>query len=311
MGLSLVDNLKANSNKSTKKRVDKKYCFGLLLSMLFIGFFYILQILYSGAIILIHNNNLKKALWIVEKHNLMNKLVNNQILLKNALSQRMILGDNTKAMNQSIDVFMKEQNQIIKSKSYEIFYLSELTSKTVYFNGLHTFFDKISNSSICSFTKNLEEKQELCVMLDNKIPSKGFVNNYFRITQYLGKAFETMASGKMDAKTFLNNDEYIEFEYTFENVYMPSLIYIEHEIHEQLEEFLGSHLTETIDFITRLMLISVGFSFMFIVYSFLGISQQVRKVIFSFQLLSINTVINNTVVKYWFLKIHGLNQKTF
>ena len=311
MGLNLTDNLKTNANKSTKKRVDKKYCFGLLLSILQIIIFYILQICYSGVIIAIHSSNINKGLWMVHKQKSMNALINNQVLLKNALSQKLILGENTKAMNQSVNEFISQEILRIRTTSYDMFSQTDDVPGEASFYELQNYLKKISNNTLCELDEFLEDKQEMCEFLDNKIPSNGVTQVYFRITQYLDEAFNLVQKGKIDPITLLNEPQYVEFDYTFENVYMPTLMNIEHEIHKGLEKFLELHLTEKIDLIIRFMIISILLSFFFVIYGFFQISNQIAKVVFSFQLLSINTVLNNTVVKFWFLKVHGLNQKTF
>lgn len=48
-------------------------------------------------------------------------------------------------------------------------------------------------------------------------------------------------------------------------------------------------------------------SFFFTLFSFMNMNLQINRVVFSYQLLSINTVINNTAIKYRFLKVYRLN----
>lgn len=89
------------------------------------------------------------------------------------------------------------------------------------------------------------------------------------------------------------------------------MIYIEHEIHEKLEDFVEFKVGEAVSLIVQLMIIFIIVSFFFTLFSFNNIINQIKRVVFSFQLLSINTVINNTGIKYRFLKVYRLNQKHF
>lgn len=101
----------------------------------------------------------------------------------------------------------------------------------------------------------------------------------------------------------------MEIDYAIENIYNPAQIFFEHEVHELLEEYLAFKSADTINQVITLMIIFIGISSIFTFFSFLNIPEQVSRVVFSFQLLSINTIINNTGIKFKFLKTYNLNQK--
>lgn len=125
MGLSTADKLKTNTSKTNKKYVNQLYCFRLLFSVGFIILFYMIQILFSSGMMLIFRNNINKALWITEKQHLLNTLINNQIFFKNSLMQRIVLGNDTKVMNKTVDTFLSEWKTKVKTSSNLIFELSE------------------------------------------------------------------------------------------------------------------------------------------------------------------------------------------
>lgn len=125
MGYSTVDKVKTNTNKTNKKYVNHLYCFRLLFSVGFIVLFYMIQIIFSSGMMLIFRNNINKALWITHKQSIMNDLINNQLFFKNALMQKIVLGDDTKVMNKSVNVFLEEWKTSVKANSNIIFQLSE------------------------------------------------------------------------------------------------------------------------------------------------------------------------------------------
>jgi hypothetical protein len=55
----------------------------------------------------------------------MNDLINNQLFFKNALMQKIVLGDDTKVMNKSVNTFLEEWKTSVKKNSNIIFELSE------------------------------------------------------------------------------------------------------------------------------------------------------------------------------------------
>jgi hypothetical protein len=58
-----------------------------------------------------------------------------------------------------------------------------------------------------------------------------------------------MQNPAFDPLTLLSDPEFIELDYTFENVYIPAMIYIEHEIHEKLEDFVEFKVGEAVSLI--------------------------------------------------------------
>jgi hypothetical protein len=122
----------------------------------------------------------------------MNDLINNQLFFKNALMQKIVLGDDTKVMNKSVNAFLEEWKTKVKSNSNLIFQLSEDGDNFIPFPDLQKELVLYSNASLCSFAEPLKKKQELCTLLDNKLPARGIVQVYFRVTQYLEEVWSQM-----------------------------------------------------------------------------------------------------------------------
>lgn len=108
-------------------------------------------------------------------------------------------------------------------------------------------------------------------MLDNKLPARGIVQVYFRITQYFEEVWSQMQNPGFNPLNLLKDSEFIELEYTFENVYIPAMIYIEHEIHEKLEDFVEFKVGEAVSLIVQMMIFFIVVSFFFTLFSFRNI----------------------------------------
>lgn len=176
---------------------------------------------------------------------------------------------------------------------------------------LKDYLSNISNSSICSYTDQLLTRKELCPLLDNKLPLRGIVQVYFRVAQYLDEIYSQIGNSNFDSTGLLNDAEFIEFEYTFEQAYYWTFVFIEHKPHSFFSNYIKIDMEKEVALIVNLMVTFIVVSFFFIVFSFQNVIRQVSRVSFTFQLLSINTVINNTGIKYRFLKVYRLNQKHF
>ena len=84
-----------NSNKTNKRFVGVFYCFGILMSIVFLFLFYLIQITISGVMLLQVEQNKKSGISTCVKQGTMVNLINNQLYLRNALLQKIILGSDT------------------------------------------------------------------------------------------------------------------------------------------------------------------------------------------------------------------------
>lgn len=310
MGEQDLSRTKPGTKKNNKKYQDTMYCFQLLFSLAFIGLFYIIQISFSCGMMLIFQTNVNRALWITNKQQLTQNVLNNQLIFYNSIKQKIILGDETTAYNKPINTFLPEWKDKIKKSSDQIFQLFEENSENSY-SKLQDFLAGNSNNSLCSYTQEIMDRKELCHFLDNKIPLRGIVQVYFRTTQYLEEILSHLLNDKENTETLANDPEFVEFEYSFENVYYPAFVQVEDEIHKYFKIYVVEQVNDAVDLIISLMIGFIGISFFFTIFSFKNIITQIERVSFTFQLLSMDTVINNTGVKFRFLKVYRLNQKHF
>lgn len=302
---------KLNSKKKAKKYQDDRYCFRLLSSIFFIFLFYIIQVGFSCGMMLIFRQNVQKALWITNKQKLSKNVLDNQLILYNSIKQKFILGDESLGYNKSISQFLTEFGSKVEKSSDEIIDLfdSSQGNDKDFYPKLNEFLTKISNNSLCNFTPETENRKELCENLDRRIPKKGPIQVYFRMSQYLVEILKRISQNK--DQEILKDEEFIEVEYTFENVYYPNYCYIEQKIQEFFKIYVVEQVTDSVNLIITLISIFTVISSFFMVSSFFNIVRQIKRVSFTFQLLSMDTVIQNTNIKMRFLEMYRLNQKHF
>lgn len=301
---------KKTSSKKGKKYTDSIHCFNLLYSVGFIGLFYIIQICFSSGMMLIFKGSVDKGVWICVKQNDLKQVLMDEFFFYNTIKQSLVLGKDKKVFGNSLDEYIPKLKELTRKDTDTIMKLFEDRDTNAY-EPLKDYFNSHSNSSLCDYSKKIKSRKELCYLLDNKLPLRGIVQVYFRISQYIEEVYSQMKTETFDATDLLNDSEYIELEYSFENVYYWTFVFLEHEAHEFFEDFVFIAIDEDVALIINLMIIFIAVSFFFTIFSFKNIINQVSRITFTFQLLSINTVINNTGIKYRFLKVYRLNQKHF
>lgn len=310
MGYNERGMLKKSLKKKGGKFQNNFYCFKVLAAMSFLVLFYFLQAIFSSSMMLIWKSEVDTALWITNKQKLTRKVIEEQTVFFNSLKQLMILGESYEVNNTKVKEFLPKLKEQMEASSGTIFEIFEESDGYLRGN-VSTFLKEKSNASLCESVHELEERQELCSLLDNKIPSKGYVQSYFRVTQYLKKLHSMIEKGESLNKDILNHKEFIDLEYTWENVYLDSFLELEHELHHFFEEFILENLKETVEVLVMIMIIFVIVRFLFSLISIIVIFKRIREVAFSYQLLSIDTVIDNTGVRLKFLKLFRLDQKYF
>lgn len=301
---------KKSSSKKGKKYTDSLYCFKLLYSLGFIGLFYTIQLGFSSGMMLIFKDSVDKGIWITIKQNDLKQVLMDEFFYYNSLKQKMVLGGESKVFGKKFEEYIPELKKRMKDDSDTMMKLFEDRDDKAYIP-LKDYFSKHANSSLCDYSSSIKEKKELCHLLDNKLPLRGIVQVYFRISQYMDEIYSQLENASFDTNSLINDSEYIEFEYTFENVYYWTFVFLEHEAHEFFEDFVFLVIEEDVSLIINLMVSFIVVSFFFTIFSFRNIISQISRVSFTFQLLSINTIINNTGIKYRFLKVYRLNQKHF
>ena len=78
-------------------------------------------------------------------------------------------------------------------------------------------------------------------------------------------------SPSFDIKRFMNDPKFVDFEYTFENVYFPAYVYLENVVENFLESYNLIEIGKSSDLIISLMIIFIVSSFFVVMLSFMNI----------------------------------------
>ena len=313
---STLQKHRQNDQKAVRKYTDPWHCFNLLVIGAVISLFYMLQIGSSASMLTTLNHYTDEIIWTMNKEYIAENLLNYQLVLYNAILERVVLSNKTKIYDgQEIDKFLNEFDQKIRDDSELIFDLSRNDGDYQPFEQTKQFLTKIENSSLCEEIEILKsesgENETLCTLLDSGIAHKGLVQSYFRVTQYLRQIkTEVINNPNFDPKVMLNDPEFVEFQFTFENVYYPAFLSLIGTIFEKLDQMLNDQGSSDPMYDNNWFRSAVLFlNMIMMVYSFIKINAYMRRVCFSFQLISIFTVLRNISVKLRFLKVYKMNQK--
>lgn len=304
---------KTDKMRRSKRYTDKNYCFGLTFSLLSIGFFYLTQLGFGGEMLIIYRDNIDNGVWIANKQFEIMNMTMDQMNYYNALKQRLVLGKDTEVLGVPIDQFLEEFSQKISEKTKKVTEIFSVDLESQGDEKVGEFLMKTVNSSLCSYTVQLEGREELCKDLDNKIPEKGIVQVYFRLLHFFDEIKNRINQNRdnFDSNDVLNDPEFIKVEFAFENVYYWSFINLVITVDKFIEYYAFVSIGKLISLVVGLMIGFVLISFFFIVYSFVKVVASIKRVAFSFRLVSLNCVVGNSAVRMAFLKLYKLNQKYF
>ena len=108
-------------------------------------------------------------------------------------------------------------------------------------------------------------------MVDDGIPSQGFIQNYYRGVKYLERAYYQLQQKDFVTATLLLDLELVEMDYAFENVYFAGQLFFEHEMKYFLRDFLSINAVDVINKVVILTVIFIFLSLFFTVPSFMVI----------------------------------------
>jgi hypothetical protein len=148
------------------------------------------------------------------------------------------------------------------------------TDAAIVDQGLNKYLDFHKNASLCDQATTLINKTELCTMVDDGIPSQGFIQSYYRVVKYLERAYFQLQQKDFVAETLLLDPEFVEMDYAFENVYFPGQLFFEHEMKYFLRDFLSINAVEVIDKVVILTVMFIFLSLFFTVPSFMIIHEK-------------------------------------
>ena len=341
---TLVDkNKRVMDQNSSRRFTDGCHCFSLLLVGFVISLFYLLQIAYSTSTLTSLNSYTDQILWGMKKELICKNLLQNQLVLYTALMERIVVSGRSKVnAGQPIEQFLAEFGARVRNDSNLIFNLSREDDGNQAYELTKNFLIKVENTSLClslpgllnggswqkgdlnMLIKSAEELEErarssqsseyrvLCRGLDNGISDNGLVQSYFRVTQYLEQAVAQVldsSEGALSTQRLLKDPEFTEFQFAFENVYYPAFLALTRTVYYQIQGMIYSGEADHTKDLIWLRNMILGLSIVIMLYSLVKIDELNRRVCFSFQLISIYSVLKNTSVKLRFLRVYKMNQK--
>jgi len=301
-------------SKTQHKRVVRYTLYGLGSSLGIILFYYLLQMLLYFIILYLFRANISRILWVAERHNIVRELLLTQQYSYNALQQELIFGDRFFINGQIPSSILKTIGEDLRNQSALALSLDQAASDKSIDSQLSANLTIFSQEDLCKFVPSLKDREELCDLLDNKIPGKGYLQSFLRNSQYLSDFYKTIdfAANDKDRSQYLNDPEFVEWEFTLEEVYW--------ECYEFLLEYTTSAIEriclvviegEVKNGIRTCTLLFGFFSVIFIGMSFKNISNKIKTAMFNVQVIPISLIVDNSIMKIRFIELLRLNKNYF
>jgi len=315
MGSRAMDNggrIAKQSKKTTLAFSKGIFCFNLAPSIIFIGVYYIIQIAFCSVIILILQTSATKAITVSEKQQSLNQIIIRHSSYYDALMNYFEFGDDALYFNESMKVALPKILDEIGGEDSNINTITASNNILTGVSEIESYIKEISENSLCEYTASLKARNELCEVLDSRIPMKGIVQAYYRNQKFFLETFtKIIDSGySTNIDSIITDRNFIEWEYAFDIIYIPAFIDIQRKVYTMLISFLDG--MEQID--TRLnyaLLVFCLSSIIMAYYSFKRLRSEAKKVSYSYQMLSINSVIENMAIKVIFLRVFKINVRQF
>jgi len=309
LGVRLIER-NPSMNVSREKRKNIKftqslYMYELVSSMIFILIFYIIQISLLGFLVLVFQIKVNGAAWIVQKQRSFNKVSRGQMIGYNMILQLMALGEGSRALEMPILPAFKQHQLTLRSLANTFQSIFEDSSSNRY-EYLNQELEDHKEQNIC---QHLGKYYEMCDLLDSSIPSKGMVQGFYRVYNYLDEVFSIVNTGSYKVSNFVADPKFIEWVYTFNMLYLQSFEVNNLFFKDAATKFVNEEVIQSISQVMIIIILFMVLSFSFIYFSFWNMLKQDRKVAFSFQLISISSVIQNTQIKYTFKTLLRLKKK--
>lgn len=300
------------NNKKLTRFKEKIYCFGIgssLCTSLFLTISLSFGTLLFTLLLLSQLNSIKI---VSSKQLLVSKVIGDSISQHNVILGCLENKGPVKYVNKMLNVKGLITINARSQKGSQLFETLNTSENSIIGRQSTTWIKDTLTRSICDEDNIFKVRKELCVNLDSKIPEKGINQAVFRNQQILSSLVRELIDSKfkMDASDFLNREEYINWEYTFDLMYMPSLINLRDRLSQSLND-----MTENYDDIILIVEVISHFcilSLSYLIYRAYHRSvASTKQAAFCFQLLSINTILDNLQVKIRFLRVFGIDFKQF
>lgn len=313
MGVSIKSQVVDAGQRSKKKAKKYKincYCFGLAPTILLILGFFTIQIVAGAGKSLFEVIKMNSGIDLLSRIQNTFFTIDDQMVGYNSLMQELILNNqSTEVNNQSTSEYLKlwasgssERNERVNK--YRELGLSKISG--VEFPAGITDFP-----SLCDLTPELIVRKDLCLYLDDKIALKGILQSNFRVNQYLDEIYSKYLEGKFTKEEILNDETFIDWKYTFMNVYLRSSIYMQEVLAKELNYEISLSLESYHKSFYYYLSVFIFGGIWTIIIIFLNIKEQLKRLVYSYKVLSVNIITENTLIKLCFLRLLRLSKKHF
>lgn len=288
------------------------HCFKLGTTFLFLVavFFCILMsvLLFS----LISGLKLYSAQWIVEKELKIQTMNSEQWTLLNSIYSYAVVGNEINVKGIPIEKFFENKREILKNNS-RIFDLFDTGNvKTIYLKKVAKLLNEVSYGNLCSIFPELKSDLNFCSKLDSKFATEGMIPSIFRTNQYTLELLQRIQQLSPDSVArILSNPEFIEWEYTFEMIYSRATNFLIINLSKELNTLIEKQIGNVIYVPKFFVFTIVTGSLVMLLFIYWRLKKDISRIFFSFQVLSINTILENPGVRLMFVSIFGLNQRYF
>ena len=283
------------------------YFFGLLCPLALLLIFFSLLLLFVFIKSSLDQYTISKALSSMKGIYLSNNIIDRNNVGLLMVLQYCILGKDTFARNKPIQEALNDWVNISKLISTDL----ETFQNIHYEDLIHSFPSNEDFPDLCLFTPQLKNRTELCKLLDRSIPQAGVLQSSHRILDFINSQIRKIRDDNADPKELLNQEDFIDFQYTFQNVYLPGIdqwtsMMVDTLINNSrlIQDRLSSILTYCllVNLIVMVLLV-------FIIDN--SIKYQISTIIYGYKLLSVEIVAENPIVKMVFLRFMRLSLKYF
>lgn len=309
---------KMMQNKRRKNRefrsVSIFFCYNLGISATLIIVYFVFQIFFAGVVGILITYQIQTSLYITEKIAVSDGLLTYNLLTSNSILSFLVMGKDYKILNLAPQIGL----EALLSKNQEMVSLAlqfDQPSQNSFYadSWTESYVIRASKTNICEVFPFLNSRQELCRNLENEIPRNGMIQTYIRNIDYIKGILLLLQNNKYkyDSDKILNDFEYIEWEYSSEVMYWQAYREISLKLVERSKKLSSEDVSTLTNTLTITLIVFQITTSIFMVVAIFNLYLQVNKCMFNFQLIPLNLVIENGLVKGKFLGLVRLNRNYF
>ena len=313
-----VDPFNLRTNESSKKKRElieqeakhkrkevnfqsQFHLYGLFSSFLNIFSFYVFQLLFFITLMIILYRTVNIATWIFNKHEITSTIITQNLISIASINQFAAIGALSRAYFQPPDKFFPIALLQI-SESNRIKNLFDDTDFFKY-NNLVEKFDRFKKQSLCSFTPSLTKRTELCDLLSDGIAKKGIVQAFYHSEYLIRDILATLSTNPDFLSQTINKQNFVEFIYSHQQMFYESEIFMLDTISENMKNFVQTEAELIITEIAILLIVFITMSLLCMGYTLKTLNERQKIILFSYQLISIEILLQNAQLKVKFNQV--------